>query len=408
MTEHAKEDRAHAILSANGATIWLNCPAAARAQENFPDTKSDFSREGTMAHAYSEANLRWFAERVDRSVYDHLVAKVTAEAKAATFADGTPFWNQAFHDHCMEYVNRCIRAIAVAREETPDALVLLEQRLDYSDYAPEGFGTGDLVIITEKRLTVRDLKFGKGVAVDAEDNKQLKMYGLGAVAMFHMLYGFEEVVVEIDQPRKGGVSTSEPMSVTDLIAWGETVVKPAAKIAWEGLGPAIAGSHCAWCKARFTCRARAEAGLAVRGQDPQHLTDSEIIALFPKLPGIAKWATELAAWIQDQAVKGTREWPGYMLAHGRSNRVVKDQAGLVKALAEAGFDEFLLFETSEPQLIGLGELESLVGKKKFEQLSKPFIEKPEGAPKLVPVGTKDAKPYVRPGATSADEDFADT
>lgn len=401
MSEHAVEERAHAILSASGASIWLNCPAAARAQENYPDTESDFSKEGTLAHAYCEAELRWFVERVDRSTYAGHVAAVKAQIEATIGADGKSVWNQAFYDHCMEYVNRRIRKIAVARGETPDALVLLEQRLDYSDYAPEGFGTGDLVIVTDKRLSVDDLKFGKGVGVEAEDNYQLKMYALGAVATFGAMYDFDEVVVEIDQPRKGGVSTSEPMSRESLLKWGEEFVKPRAQLAWGGLGPAVAGDHCRFCRARFTCRVRAEAGIQARGQNPLELTDKEITALLPDLGRISKWATDLSAYAEREAVAGRKEWAGWKVVEGRSNRKITDPDGLVDVLGINGFPDTVLYERS---LLGLTELEKVVGKKLFTELSKPFIEKPKGALTLVP--ESHAGKAVKPNG-DPDEDFAD-
>lgn len=296
-------------------------------------------------------------------------------------------------------MRRCIITIAAARETTPDAIVLLEQRLDFSDWVPEGFGTGDLVVIGNGRCTVRDLKFGRGVRVDAEDNTQLMLYALGAIAAYRGIYDFNEVVVEIDQPRLNHVDGGDNiLQVADLLRWAEEYVKPRAARAWAGEGDFAPGEHCRFCRARNACKARTAhlqdaVDVCYDEPDPSkptfaRLTDAELISLYPKLDQVMKWASGLKEFILNQAVGG-KAWPGYKLVAGRSNRTVTDPEGLANVLMVEGIAEALIYEPPQPRaLLGLSELERIVGKKTFAELAAGFIEKPPGKPTLVPADDK--------------------
>lgn len=398
VTTAAPPARAHAILSASGSPIWLVCTPAGRFQEEFQDQESDYSREGTWAHSVAAHRLGVF------------LGEKTEFADEKQIPGWKEFWNQASDEAINAYVRRCIISISMARKETPDAIVLLEQRLDFSDWVPQGFGTGDLVIISNRLCRVRDLKFGKGVRVDAENNEQLYMYALGAIAAYRGIYDFDDVIVEIDQPRLNHVDGGDiVLKVSDILDWAHNYVAPRAALAWEGKGEFVAGDHCRFCRARNACAARAEslqvavdacfdaeaaetaeaaAGKPEKTPAYARLTDEQLITLFPKLDQLIKWATGLKEHVQETAVKG-KVWAGYKLVAGRSNRVITNPAGLAEVLMMEGVEEALIFEPPKPrEIVGLGELEKLVGKTKFVELSKGFVEKPDGKPTLVPESDK--------------------
>lgn len=405
----AEEQRAHAILSASGSKIWLTCTPSARFQEEFEDVETDYSREGTWAHNLAAHRLAEF------------LGRPTEFGKEKFIPGFEEFANVDTSEAVNAYVRRCIIAISAARRETPDAIVLLEQRLDFSDWVPEGFGTGDLVIVANKRCTVRDLKFGKGVRVDAEDNTQLYLYALGAIATYRGIYDFDEVVVEIDQPRLNHVDGGDIiLKVSDLLEWAQQYVAPRAALAWKGEGEFVAGDHCRFCRARNVCKARAESlqvatdaafehfeaveeeGKADAKKPFERLSEERIAELLPRLGQLQKWAKDLEDYVLDQALRAGKKWPGFKLVTGRSNRVITNPTGLAEVLMMEGVDEVLLYEPPAPRaLVGLGELEKLVGKKNFAELSKGYVEKPEGKPTLVPESDKRDALVI----TSAEEMF---
>lgn len=398
-TIEGEEPRAHAILSASGSKIWLTCTPSARFQEEFADVKTVFSREGTWAHSVAAHRLSKYLGR-------------PTETEREDQIEGHDEFSNAANDEAINaYVRRCIIAIAAARRETPDAVILLEQRLDFSDWVPEGFGTGDLVIVANKRCTVRDLKFGKGVRVDAEDNTQLFMYALGAIAAYRGIYDFDEVVVEIDQPRLNHVDGGdEVLVVDDLVRWADSYVVPRAKLAWAGEGEFVPGDHCGFCRARKECAARAnsfrdlvDAEFEADEKEPaKRLTPEQIAAFLPRLKQFEKWAKDLGAYALEKAVREGFKWPGRKLVEGRSVRVITNPAGLADVLMMEGVDEALIYEPPKPRsLVGLGELEKLVGKKQFTEISKGFISKPPGKPTLVEESDKRAEFVPK----NADADF---
>lgn len=391
---------AHALLSASGSKIWLNCTPAARAQEAYPDTESKFSREGSFGHELAAALLATYLNGNDG-------ADIELVHAVETGADAEEFLTPELREAVDGYVHRCIDLIEALRAEHPDAIVLLEQRLDYSDWVPEGFGTGDLVIVTGKTLYVVDLKLGKGVWVDAVDNSQMKLYAAGAYATYGLIYPFEEISVTIDQPRLDNLS-SERFTREELQTWLEEYVKPRGQAAWNGEGPYVPGDHCTFCRARHDCKARAEAALeVVKDYSPDDdfktlapaLSDDRIAEILPKLDMFIRWAKDLQDWALRKQVFGEKKWAGLKLVAGRSLRKITDQDALAAKLAEAGVDEALLFER---KLLGITGLEKVVGKKKFAELSEGLVVKPPGKPKLTTLDDKRAE-WVPENA--ADIDF---
>ena len=272
---------------------------------------------------------------------------------------------------------------------------MTEQRLDFSAYVPEGFGTGDVIILADHVLHIIDLKYGKGVGVSAEENPQLRLYGLGALETFGMLYEINYIKTTIIQPRIDNVS-SEELPVDILIQWGENTVKPLAALAMEGKGEFKVGDHCKFCKARKTCRARAEANLELTKMEfviPELLGDEEIGEVLRKAEQLQSWVTDIQEYALQEAING-RKFDGWKLVEGRSNRKYEDEIKVAEKLKEAGYDEASLYEK---KLYGITAMEKLVGKKTFGELLDDLIVKPPGKPVLVDLSDK------RPELNTADQ-----
>lgn len=292
------------------------------------------------------------------------------------------FFNPDIHDSVMEYVEAVVERINAARAATPDALILLEERLDFSAWVPEGFGTGDVVLVYDGKVEVIDLKGGKGVPVSAENNPQLKLYGLGAWNNYEMLYDIDSVVMTIIQPRLDSVSSQE-VPAAELVAWANEIVKPRAEQAWDGGGEFCAGDHCKFCRIRATCRARAEYNLSLAKyefEQPATLDEFEIASILEQAAELQAWVSDVQAYALDQAENHGVRFPGWKLVEGRSNRKYTDDEAVAGALLAAGYDEGRIFEK---KLLGITKMEKEVGKKKFSELLADLVEKPPGKPTLV-------------------------
>lgn len=261
----------------------------------------------------------------------------------------------------------------------------IEVQLDLSDWIPEGFGTSDACIPSTTALHIIDLKYGKGVKVDAEENSQMRLYALGAVALFWPLYEFEKVVTHIYQPRLGNISVEE-ISVEDLIKWGESI-KPIARQAFDGKGEQHSGEWCRFCRCRTVCKTRASEMFTVLEDQPDTMFMSleDVASYLPKLDDAIKWAKDLQDYALAKARAGEKV-PGYKLVEGRSVRKVKDQNAMALALQEAGYGPDMIWKPLELQT--LTNLEKLVGKKAFAKDYAALIEKPKGKPVLVPDSDK--------------------
>jgi hypothetical protein len=273
--------------------------------------------------------------------------------------------------------------IKEARKRDKSSIVMLEQRLDFSEWVPEGFGTGDVVIVSGGTLEVIDLKFGKGVQVDAKDNSQLRLYALGAWNEYEMLFDIENVRMTIVQPRLNHISTDE-MKLTDLVEWADTYVKPRADMAMNGEGEYVPGAHCRFCKARFTCRARAKEAIEADFKEPALLDDSEIAELLNKVEQIEKWAKDIQEYARSKAEQGTK-FTGWKLVEGRSVRKYSNPEEVANRLFAEGYGESDLYER---ELKGITALEKSLGKKRFNELVADLIVKPAGKPSLVPEDDK--------------------
>lgn len=356
---------AHAILSASASSRWLHCTPSARLERKFPDASSPYALEGSRAHERAEYFLNRFLKTGDSNV---LIRE-----------------DVEMNDAVQAYVNICVEKINEARTASPDAQIKVEQRLDFSRWVPEGFGTGDTVMVSDKYFEIVDLKYGKGVPVSAINNSQMRLYALGMYEAFGYLYGADEVRMTIVQPRLDSVST-ETISVNNLLAWGEEVKKK-AKIAFAGKGDFCAGNHCRFCKARNTCRAHAEYELKNVKEDLQtaELEDFEISDILLRAKGIKTWLDGLESYALGKALDGY-DWPGMKLVEGRSNRKITDDVIAANNLMNAGFGAEEIYK---PQALrSITDLEKLCGKKMFSELMSGVIEKPPGKPTLVSADDK--------------------
>jgi hypothetical protein len=367
----------HAILSASGAHRWLSCTPSARLEATFDDKAGEAAAEGTAAHALAEHKLRRalkLRSRKPTSKYD--------SDEMDAYTDG--------------YVEFVLEVIAQARLSCTDPLVLIEQRLDFSDYVPEGFGTGDCIVIADGTLHVIDFKYGQGVLVEVEGNPQMMLYALGALAQWAHLYEIQEVAMTIYQPRRENVSTwAAPKG--GLYLWADEVLAPKAALAFEGKGDFIPGEHCRFCRAAVKCRTRAEEKLALARFEfalPPVLSDEEIAGILERLDDITSWANSLKDYALTSALSG-KQWPGFKLVSGRSNRKFTDEDAVAEAANEAGYTDIW-----RKSLITLTDFEKLMGKARFGEVLGGLVEKPPGKPALVP--EMDKRPAI---SNSAQQDF---
>ena len=362
---------AHAILSASASKRWLSCPPSARLERKFPDKAGEAAREGTLAHALAETQIR------------HYLGEITDEEEALRIETirGNALYAPEMDEYVSEYVDLCIEKINEAH-----GTALVEERLDFSRWVKNGFGTGDMVIIGDGVLEIVDLKYGKGVPVSAEGNTQMQLYALGAIEQYGYIYDFDHVRMSIFQPRNGGLST-QLMSVEELLAWGESI-KPIAELAYEGKGDFKAGDHCRFCRAAAQCKALADYNMEIAKlefRDADLLTDDEVSFVLERVDGLVRYAEKIKTHALEEALKGHR-WPGFKVVEGRSNRKITDEAKAVKLLRGAGYADDVIYKPLEMQTITA--LEKLVTKKKFGELLGSVIEKPPGKPTLVPEDDK--------------------
>jgi hypothetical protein len=374
LTQQAHAERAHAKLSASGSKRWLSCPGSVQLEQLFTEEDdSSFAAEGTFAHELSELHLAFLFDQIDKKEH----TKRLKEKKKKEF------YSQDMEDYVQSYIDVVVERINTARAKTPDATILFEERLDFSSWVPEGFGTGDVVIIADGTLEVVDLKYGKGVPVSAEENSQLRLYGLGAINGFGFLYDIQSVRMTIVQPRLDSVSTEE-LPADTLLQWAEEVVKPGAALAVSGEGETKAGEHCKFCKAKAQCRARAEANLELlqhEFQEPGLLTLQELAEIRGKIDNLVTWAGDVKDHMLDQAEKHGVRYPGWKLVEGRSNRIYSNKDVVEQTLLDAGVTTDKIYEPKE--ILGITKLEKSIGKKQFTELLSDLIVKPTGKPTLV-------------------------
>ena len=369
----------HAFLSASSAHRWLECPPSAKACEGQEDRASPYAKQGTDCH----------------ELCAYLVEKSLGR-DAADPTESLEYYDREMQDCAESYCAYVMEQVETAKKCCSDPQVLVEQRLDFSRWVENGFGTGDCVVVADEVLQVIDYKHGVGVLVSAERNPQMMCYALGALELFDGLYDIREIRMTIFQPRRENVSTYS-MTKEELLTWADEVLEPTAELAYEGKGEFKAGEHCQFCRVKAVCRKRAEYNLELARYDfemPATLEDTEIAAILPRIDSLTSWAADLKEYALQQALSGTH-YEGFKVVEGRSVRKYSDEAAAASAAEKAGYDPY------EKKLLGITAMTALMGKKKFEEVLGSYITKPQGKPALVPESDK------RPAVNTAYEDFSE-
>jgi len=368
------EERKHAILSPSASKMWLECPPSVRLSQDIPDRESIFAEEGTEAHELCEYMLKRMLDLDAEDPRGHL-----------------QYYTREMEDCAIEYASYVHGIYLDELEANRNPIVMVEQRLDISDFVPECFGTADSVIISRGRLYVVDFKFGMGVKVESEGNTQMRIYALGALETFSSLCEVEDVVMTIFQPRIGNVSTSS-MKADDLYRWADEYLKPRAALAFAGEGEQNSGPWCRFCRVKASCRKRAEENISLaclEFRKPELLSDDEIGEVLSRSEELVAWANDVKGYTI-QRLLGGYSIPGFKLVEGRSVRRYTDETAAAEAVKTAGYDPY------EHKVLGITAMTSLLGKKQFNEILGAFIVKPHGKPTVVP--ESDSRPGI-----SADE-----
>ncbi|MBO7280582.1 MAG: DUF2800 domain-containing protein [Bacteroidaceae bacterium] len=377
---------AHALLSPSSASRWLNCTAAPHLEANMPDVSSDFAVEGTLAHAYCAKKLKTFLG-------------LPTELEDKEIAELSDYYTGEMNEYTDTYASIVIEKYNAALALTPDAQLLVETRLDFSEHIPYSFGTADAIIIADGTMEVIDFKYGKGVKVSAVGNPQMQIYALGAYDKFNFEYRIERVRMTIVQPRIDNLSEYE-ITALDLLRWTKDTLTPKAQEAFSGKGTQNPGEWCRFCKVKCRCRALSEQSLntALSESNPQLLAPDELADILPKLDTIKLWIAGIEDYALHTALSGTII-PGWKVVEGRSTRKITNPSAVSDALTSAGIARDTIYKPQE--LLAITELERLVGRKQFAALCAQWISKPQGKPTLVPNTDK------RQAINTVEDDFAD-
>mgnify|MGYP001029344687 CR=1 FL=1 len=369
----------HAFLSASSSHRWINCPPSAALCAKEPNKSSPYAQQGTDAH----------------SLCEHKVLTALGQASQDP-TESLTWFDEEMADCTDQYCTYVMEQLQEAKKLCGDPQVLVEQRLDFSRWVPDAFGTGDCLIVADQILHIIDFKYGLGILVEAENNPQMMCYALGALELFDGIYDIDEIQMTIFQPRRENISTYT-ISKAELLKWADEILAPTAKLAYAGEGEFKAGEHCQFCKVKATCRKRAEYNLELARYDfemPPVLDDTEISVILGKIDSLVSWASDIKEHALQQALSGVH-YDGFKVVEGRANRKYSDEAAVAAVVAEAGYDPY------EKKVLGITAMTSLLGKKKFEEVVGSYIVKPQGKPALAPESDK------RPAMNTAYEDFSE-
>ncbi len=378
----------HAVLSPSSASRWLACTPSARLETQFPDKAGDYAKEGSLAHEFGEIRLKRYSGLIDEIEW----------VKEASELAKDSLYNDSLEEYAAGYANFVWEKFLLAQRTTSDAVLRIEERIDLTAYVPEGFGTGDAVILADGTLEIIDLKYGKGVQVSAVENKQMMLYALGALDMFGFMYTIHTVRMTIYQPRLDNISEWE-MSVEELATWGMNELAPRAKMAYAGEGSFVPGKHCQFCRAKAQCRALAEKNLEAAKhefKDASLLSDTEISKVLSQVDLIKNWVTAVEEYALQAALDG-KKFSGFKLVEGRSIRKYVDEKKVANRLVENGYKESAIYEPAKLKTITA--MEKMVTKRAFTALLGDLIIKPQGKPTLAPESDK------RQEWNSAENDF---
>lgn len=366
----------HARLSASSADRWMHCPGSVALAEQMPQPKSTtYAEEGTVAHSLADISLR-AAIHGKRSLD-------TADKKELKAIKANGYYSEEMEEAVGIYVSYIQELFAAAG---PDAVLMTEQRLDLTEWVPEGFGTSDALVIGDRTVHVIDFKYGKGKPVDAENNPQIRLYALGVLDLLDGLYDIDHVQTVIIQPRLKSITT-EDISVEDLRKWGAEAVRPQAEKAMDGCEEYAAGKWCDFCPCKPVCKERAKVKEEIAKhdfQDPMLMDPDEVAEALESADDYIAWINSLKAYALETALNG-QHYAGWKVVEGRSTRQYADELKVADKLRQSGFEDAMIYER---KLYGITAMEKIVGKKKFSEILGDLIVKPEGKPTLVPESDK--------------------
>ena len=364
---------AHALLGPSSAARWIACPPSVKLCEQFEDVESEYAKEGSLAHEIAELKVR---KLIDPGLTSR---KFTAAMKKLKEKEVYQEEMQGYTDEYVEFIQEQMYSYST----TPH--ISVEQRVDFSQYVPDGFGTADCILIANDTLHIIDFKYGKGVPVNAENNAQLLLYALGAYLAYEMIFPIEHIKMSIVQPRLNNIDTWE-CSLDYLLEFAKIAQEKAA-MALKGEGNFNCGEHCRFCKAKAVCRERANANLELAKYEfkaADQLTLEEIGQILEKAKDLAKWADDLKDYALSESLKGN-EVPGWKAVNGRGSRSFTNTDEAIKVLVNNGIAEELLFER---KYLTLAQMEKTVGKKEFNNLVGNLIVMNVGKPTLVETSDK--------------------
>lgn len=376
--------RVHAILSASAANRWLACSKSALAESIYPNQDTEYTREGTLAHEIAEAYAR---QRINQNGVPTNVLDSEIEKEKSS----DPSYSPEMLRHAENYASYIEEHLSSDSDS-----VLLEQRIDFSEWVPEGFGTADCILLSNDTITVIDYKYGKGVSVSAENNPQMKLYALGALYQYGLALNISRFVLCIYQPRLDNVSEWS-ITTEELVLWADNVLRPKAKTAYEGRGRYNAGKHCKFCRHAGRCRALAkthQTRVKFNGylRTVEHLTDEEINAILREKKQIEEWLKSVERNALNRILAG-ETIEGLKLVEGRSDRTWEKPDEVSAVLQTAGYTASAIFEPMTIKTVA--QMENLVGKKQLNSLVGDFIVRQPGKPTVTV--TEDKRPDFIPG-----------
>ncbi len=380
MAEHAK-------LSASGSKKWLNCPGSVAFEKEFPDEESEFAKEGTTAHALGELKIKLALKEITRVQYHKQKASLQTNNEMEKYIE-------SYKDFVTERYNE---ALAISK----GAAIFLEQKVDYSDYAPDGFGTSDVIIVTNGKMEIIDLKYGKGVSVKAQKNPQMMLYALGALKEYDFIYDIKNVIMTIYQPRKDNIESFE-MTTDALYQWGAEI-RPLAEKAHQGVKEYKAGKHCTenFCKAKAVCRTFSESMEKIESyadKTPERLNNTEIAEILDKVDQLVKWAKSVKEYALQKALQG-EVFTGFKVVEGRKRRGWnKSEDEIIKVLQDMGASDETIYKKT---LRSVTEMEKEQLPKGFSDTFGKYVETYAGAPTLVRL--EDKRPEWNATQSAADD-----
>lgn len=388
--------RQHALLAASHAERWIACPPSAVLEDKYNqehgEETSVYAEEGTLAHEFGEARLQKMFGRITPAEYEGICASLREN----------PLYAPEMEEEVAKYTTYVSESYSLAKKKTKDAAVFIEQILDFSSVVKDGFGTGDAGIIADGQMELIDLKYGKGVKVEAENNPQLMLYAIGALSEYSIMYDIHRVKMTIVQPRLDHIS-SWTATVKEILKWAAEVAEPAAKLAYEGKGLQKSGPHCKFCRVRAVCATLAANNLALAKhefKDPHLLTEDQLLEIYAQIPKLTDWANSVSAYLLDEAIKG-HKFKGYKVVEGQSRRKWADEEAVKGVLDLEGYPSEMYLKTS---LAGISDIEKLVGKKNFPTLFKGLVGRTPGKPTFV--SDSDPRPAYDP-VDQAKTDFSE-